>query len=793
MTDPTVLKYRVTVAEAIQFSLEEREDDEMLGWPDDYLKSQVAVMDATKTSLNAAMAALSVLDEVYYSEKQERQAAQAKSVISQLVKEGLKLIKVRQDVVSDLVRARENVAAAASRIKRERVITQWPGLQIRVQAMDTSLSDLEQAQPEGERKIEALLEKFKMLSTQVDELLKDMSSIYQDAVVSGMGDEAGDIDTKTQELKFRRTSANNALQALREQSNMSSYTGQKNKLVDLINPTFSGAISQTSLDLYTFWTEFKEYADAKNLSNEDRVTLLKKVSLVGSPRALVHHADSLDDIWKTLKSSYGDPLELISAKAADIRKAGKCDGNYNKRREWLIDVHAKLSRLLSIAAEHHKQEDLYHSTLLGDIRELLPNTMVKDLRDKVKDWEEENQEEIDRPTMFALFLKFLQTTASEETFNIRFQSMTVGSDKPASSNKPVKVDNTVKQPTRQPAKKTYTASMPVNNKAQTRPPAGRPPPGKPAQWKPKPQAHQGGPRGTPQQRPRLPPLPSSAPYEEPKAILCGLCKAHHTHLFDCNNFQRINHQDRVGLAGWLRICHRCLRLDSRINFADKRTWWAQHRNSCVTDFTCEHGKCDQKDTDKQKHIVMCQYHAQENQARLEQFVTTLDQSTIIPNLRFFFCDNRNFLTQGEFIPAQEVEDNIVVDINENIPAIYMVQTIPGAKGADLFAFYDNGCSSASISTRGAKILCSTTCRPGPTVLNVAGGKRLTIPYGEERFNLPLHSGKSATMSGLQMDEITDVFPIWKLQQAWLDVQAGYVKAHPQGAGLPEVDDQVRVL
>ena len=103
--------------------------------------------------------------------------------------------------------------------------------------------------------------------------------------------------------------------------------------------------------------------------------------------------------------------------------------------------------------------------MLGDIRELLPNTMVKDFRDKVKDWEEENQEEIDRPSMFALFLKFLQNTASEETFNIRFQGMTVGSDKSASSNKPVKVDNTVKQPARQPAKKTYTASVPVTNKA----------------------------------------------------------------------------------------------------------------------------------------------------------------------------------------------------------------------------------------------------------------------------------------------------------------------------------------
>ena len=190
---------------------------------------------------------------------------------------------------------------------------------------------------------------------------------------------------------------------------------------------------------------------------------------------------------------------------------------------------------------------------------------------------------------------------------------------------------------------------------------------------------------------------------------------------------------------------------------------------------------------------MCQYHAQENSARLEQFVNTLDQTTMIPNLRFFFCDNRSFLSSSEFFPVLETEENVIADINENIPAIYMVQTIPGAKGADLFAFYDNGCSSASISTRGAKILCSSTCRPGPTVLNVAGGKQLVIPHGEERFNLPLHGGKSATLTGLQMDEITDVFPVWKLQQAWLDVQAGYVEAHPQGPALPEADERVGVV
>ena len=120
------LNYRVTVAEAIQFSLEEREEDEMLSWPDDYLREQVTAMNQTKTQLNAAMAALSVLDGENYRQRQEKDACQAKQVITKLVKEGLKIIKTRQDVLADYNRERTEVAAATSRIKKNRVDNQWP-------------------------------------------------------------------------------------------------------------------------------------------------------------------------------------------------------------------------------------------------------------------------------------------------------------------------------------------------------------------------------------------------------------------------------------------------------------------------------------------------------------------------------------------------------------------------------------------------------------------------------------------------------------------------------------------
>jgi hypothetical protein len=116
--------------------------------------------------------------------------------------------------------------------------------------MDTQLTDLEQANPNGDRLIEALFDKYKMYTVKVDEYLKDLQSIYQDAVTCGMGREAAQIEEKMQDLKFKRTSTNEALMLLKENSNINTGTGaQRNKLVDLINPTFNGTLSNNSLDL----------------------------------------------------------------------------------------------------------------------------------------------------------------------------------------------------------------------------------------------------------------------------------------------------------------------------------------------------------------------------------------------------------------------------------------------------------------------------------------------------------------------------------------------------------------
>ena len=59
----------------------------------------------------------------------------------------------------------------------------------------------------------------------------------------------------------------------------------------------------------------------------------------------------------------------------------------------------------------------------------------------------------------------------------------------------------------------------------------------------------------------------------------------------------------------------------------------------------------------------------------------------------------------------------------------------------LLCFYDSGCYNACLSERAYAALDTVTVSPGPTTLEVAGGTRVTLPYGNEKFWLELNTQK----------------------------------------------------
>ena len=121
----------------------------------------------------------------------------------------------------------------------------------------------------------------------------------------------------------------------------------------------------------------------------------------------------------------------------------------------------------------------------------------------------------------------------------------------------------------------------------------------------------------------------------------------------------------------------------------------------------------------------------------------------------------------------------------------MLHTVKGAGGENLTVFYDTGCDGASLNNKAYDNLDCQTVRPGPTMLNVAGGATIELEHGDEQFFLEMAAGKKkAAVTAIRMNTITDVFPYRLLAAAFSDIQQGYIQTNPKGPPLPEVDKSV---
>ena len=262
-------------------------------------------------------------------------------------------------------------------------------------------------------------------------------------------------------------------------------------------------------------------------------------------------------------------------------------------------------------------------------------------------------------------------------------------------------------------------------------------------------------------------------------------------MYNCRNFQSKSPQDRIQMLTFLRICHRCLRNDSNLNITARTKWWDDHKAACITDYACRTDNCAQRDQSQQRHICMCMKHSAANASAIATFISTLDQSKLIPNLSFFYLTPGNYTTEYKVETVKVVDGVEILPDRPDIPPIYMVQAVKGGNGVTLLVFYDSGCTGASMSSRAYKVLECETVREGPTLLNVASGRTLEIKHGDERFSLELtEPNRRATITALRMDDVTNSFPNWETQEAFEEISRGYEEENPEGEPLPQVDRAV---
>ena len=815
MTAPEALNHRAKVLEFIDTADEDLLPIVFNDIPLEQVREAAQRAERTKQSLNASVAYLKINDNAFFQGHLTADTARVKRALPPFIRDAYKHIKdmTEQQAANDAVvaaAARDDAAGAAAaataafKVKTDRVERLIDPYINRATALINTYREVEENPTPTDRDVDLETTELATHNKEAEECIRDLDNLIKEALVASMTPEVTRIELSIQRLKQRKNDANRSNMELRKDRGLHGRLGgSKSQLVDIKPPIFSGVQTGGKHDFYTFKSEFADYAQAKSLSLEQQAGVIVKACLEGAAKTLVKHLVNIEEIWRVLKRAYGDPGFLLDAKMEEVKKLGPCKGDPEKRREWAIDAHSKLQRVFEIATEHGLEAELHHSSIVGIVKKHLPSDNVKEFMEIVKDVQTEERTEVKKPRLFALFLTYIENLIDAETLNIRVNAM-MGVEAEANKPNPMRPSKPP-DPRPQTGRHTRSGRTYQNSQnsgqchqccpAQGQPAPPTPPPPAGGQYQHQPAPTQGGFNKRSRKDNTMKKYSSGVAQggthanqgqraQGTQGTFCKKCKEEHEFLFNCRNFQSKDMEARHDLAQFLHVCHRCLRLDSQVSLTSRGKWWSKHQPGCQTGFPCTTGHCSTKDVSRQKHIIMCQTHFQENQNEIRNFVASLDPTKIIPNLRFFFMApticrmDDHTLTTG-------------VEGEEVLPAIYMVQTIKGQGNVPLLVFYDSGCTGASISSRAHSVLDTTVVREGPTTLNVAGGRTINVEYGDERFQLPIHgSDDVATLVALRLDEVTNTFPCWRLQAAFEDVSNDYYSKFPQGDDLPQVDDKV---
>jgi hypothetical protein len=157
---------------------------------------------------------------------------------------------------------------------------------------------------------------------------------------------------------------------------------------------------------------------------------------------------------------------------------------------------------------------------------------------------------------------------------------------------------------------------------------------------------------------------------------------------------------------------------------------------------------------------------------------------------------QSYQCSGEHVPVTAVPlyDHLGYQLLPDVKqeGIFMMQMVPSEEeSCPLLVFYDSGCSSAVLSDKTHYALQTIPVTKGPTSIDVAGGRTITVPNGDERFHLEVEGkGKvKATITGLRMPHVTTPFPVMQLMEAWQDACAQAKKDQPS-LTLPTVDAEI---
>ena len=570
------------------------------------------------------------------------------------------------------------------------------------------------------------------------------------------------------------------------------------KNISVEAPVFSGNFSEEP-DYFTFSQRLDEYFNQTGaLSSAQKLLKLRNDCLKTPAKECVANTNSYDVAMHLLRSHFGKPTMVFMNKLQDIKGCGKCPDKIVEKRNWVFNVTQKIKALTELAQNHGLTMMFESTNIVGILQKIM---LPKDHDDFKKAIRDEMRVKPDlvltRSYTLEAMLGFLEDIAIDTNCDIDYMAATSFSSyrellDGIKGNKPVdRSKETPKDTKKIGANKKYSV-MPAEDDLEeyfdldevsedSDDCAGE-------------SSHQVGDLGT------AAILSNSS---EAKSIKCKFCDSSHTSLAYCRDFQETPVKKRWRKIMKMKACYRCLRTDAGLDMDNRSSWLKAHLKNCDDKWVCKVDRCAEKDDIRKNHLTICPFHQEENKKLELEFVKTLDRSKLECDAKFFLAC---YMSSNPSTPETDAIDeavylngrdptNIVFEPEVKDCPIYQLQYVAGKNNEKLLVFYDTGCWSSGLSNNAYAALDTVTVRHGPTTLQVAAGAEISIPYGEEKFWLPL-DGKSekgkqrmATFTGLRMENVSCSFPNWPLRKVYDDITAEYIKLNPNGV-LPTIEDKI---
>ena len=573
------------------------------------------------------------------------------------------------------------------------------------------------------------------------------------------------------------------------------------KNINVEAPIFSGVFSEEP-DYFTFCSRLNEYfSHTGALSTAQKLLKLRNDCLKSPAKECVATASTYDVAMHLLKSHFGKPTMVFMNKVQDLKACGKCPEKIVEKRDWVFKVTQKIKSLTTLAQDHGLTMMFESTNIVGVLQKIMLAKDHEDFRKLMRDEMRAKPEMvITRGYTLEAMLGFLEDIAIDTNYDIDYMAATSYSSYrellDGMKGPKLPANDKSKEPSKDSRRSTqykkYATMAKESDDLEELYDLD--------EMSEDSDDNHGGPVESASDCHSQPIMSN---YSEPRAVKCKLCDHSHTNLAYCKDFQDTPVSKRWRKIMKMKACYRCLRTDAGLDMDNRSSWLKAHLKNCSDKWLCNEERCADKDDIRKNHIIICRFHQEENKKLENEFISTLDKTKLECDVKFFLA---SYMSTAQGTPETDAFDESVylngkdpssIEIEPEVKdcPIYQLQYISGKNNEKLLVFYDTGCWSSGLSNNAYTALDTVTVREGPTTLQVAAGAEISIPYGEEKFWLPLDgktkTGKDrmATFSGLRMENVSCPFPNWPLRKVYDDISAEFAKLHPTES-LPSIEDSI---